>query len=387
MDTTTPETPETSAPTRRWRSIVAGSLAGGVLAASVAVPLAWRVAALDQVSAGPVVGTTTTSTTETWVAPSTGGRQEWSAAGGGPDDDTATTGESDATEVQSTGVVVIDTVTTSGAAAGTGLVLDADGIVVTNYHVVEGSTSVAVTIATTGAEYDATVVGADPESDIAVLQLDGASGLDVVDLDEDDAMLGEAVTAVGNAEGQGYLSASAGTVTALEESITTAAEGVVRSEDLAGLIETDAYVVGGYSGGALLDAEGEVVGITTAASTSTRMVESYAVPIADALAVVELIRAGDESGSVRIGPAAYLGVGVTDGLQVVSVAAGSPAADVGIAAGATLLAVDGTVVGDYATLADVLDALEPGDEVAVRWSDVAGATHRASLTLGTSLAA
>lgn len=387
MDTTNPETPETPAPTRRWRSIVAGSLAGGVLAASVAVPLTWRVAALDQISAGPVVGTTATSTSETWSAPTTGRRPEWNAAGGGPDDDTLATTETDATAAQSTGVVLIDTVTASGGAAGTGLVLDTDGVVVTNYHVVEGATSVAVTIATSGAEYDATVVGADPESDVAVLQLDGASGLDVVDLDEDDATLGEAVTAVGNAEGQGSLSASAGTVTALEESITTAAEGIVRSEDLAGLIETDAYVVGGYSGGALLDADGEVVGITTAASSSTTMVESYAVPIADALAIVEQIEAGDESGSVRIGPAAYLGVGVTDSLQVASVEAGSPADEAGIVSGATLLAVDGTAVGDYATLAEVLDDLDPGDEVAVRWSDASGATRRASLTLGSSPAA
>lgn len=395
MDTTTPETPDRPgtpdpAPTRCWRAIVAGSLAGGVLAASVAVPLTWRVAVLDQISAAPAVGTTTTTTTETWPAPSTGTRPDQDAAAGGPDDGTdggrAATGI-DATDAQSVGVVLIETITTGGSAAGTGLVLDADGLVVTNYHVVEGATSVAVTVATTGEEYDATVLGADPEADIAVLQLDGASGLDTVDPDEDGATLGEAVTAVGNAEGQGYLSASTGRVTGLEEAISTASGGVVQGEDLAGLIETDASVVGGYSGGALLDEEGEVVGITTAASSSTVEAESYAVPIEDALAVVAQVEDGDESGSVRIGPSAYLGVGVTNALQVASVEAGSPAADAGIEVGATLRAVDGTTVADHATLVDVLDGLEPGDEVTIRWVDTAGDGHRATASLDASPAA
>jgi S1-C subfamily serine protease len=392
MDTETPQTPEIPAPAarprRRWRAAAAGALAGGVLAASVAVPLTWRVVAAEhQVSVASAATGATTTTTETWPVPGTGTRPEWNAAGGGPDDETTTATDTDATEAQSTGVVLIETVTASGEAAGTGLVLDADGTVVTNYHVVEGATEVTVTVATTGETYQAEVLGADPESDIAVLRLDGASDLDVVDLDDDGAALDETVTAVGNAEGQGYLSASAGTVTALEQSITTSAEYGIEGEDLAGLIETDAYVVGGYSGGALLDDEGEVVGITTAASSGTAVTESYAVPIDDALAVVDQVESGVESGSVRIGAAAYLGVAVDDDLLVASVETGTAAAEAGIEAGATLVALDGTAVSGYDALAAVLDGLEPGDRVGVRWTDADGTSHRATITLGASPAA
>lgn len=378
MDTTTRQTP---APARRpWRAVLAGSLAGGVLAASIGVPLVWRYAGPD--AAASVATTSGATTAATGLQPPTIQALPDQYGGG-----TAAAAESDATEAQSTGVVLIETVTAAGEAAGTGLVLDADGTVVTNYHVVEGATAVQVTVATTGETYDAEVLGADPGADVAVLRLDGASDLAVVALDDDGVTLDEAVTAVGNAEGQGYLSASPGTVTGLEESITTSAEGLVAGEDLIGLVETDAYVVGGYSGGALLDADGEVVGITTAASSSLAAVESYAVPVEDALAVVAQVEAGDESGSVRIGPAAYLGVAVDGSLQVASVEVGGAAAEAGIAAGATLLAVDGVTVADLDSLAAVLDGPEPGDEVTVRWTDATGQTHRASVTLGASPAA
>ena len=178
-------------------------------------------------------------------------------------------------------------------------------MVLTNYHVVEGSTSVKVTIATTGDTYDATVIGHDQAADVALLQLDGASDLATVNLDDDgDPAVSDTVTAVGNAQGQGFLSASTGTVVDLDQSIDTQSEGTVEGEHLTGLIETDAYVVGGYSGGALLDGEGEVVGITTAASSGGEA-QSYAVPIEDALDVAQQIEDGSE---LRRRPGRPLGV-------------------------------------------------------------------------------
>ncbi|HYF72986.1 MAG TPA: trypsin-like peptidase domain-containing protein, partial [Nocardioides sp.] len=300
--------------------------------------------------------------------------------------DPAATGTA-ATAGQSQGVVLIDTTLTDGEAAGTGLVIDAAGLVITNYHVVEGSTSVAVTVATDGTTYDAEVVGFDATADVALLQLEDAAGLAVVDVDDDgDPAVSDAVTAVGNAEGGGSLLASSGTVVALDQTITTATTAVSEGAELTGLIQTDAYVVGGYSGGALLDEEGEVVGITTAASQGGPT-ESYAVPIEDALAVADQIAAGEESADVQVGPAAYLGVGVVDtgaGVRVGSVEAGTAAADAGLEVGDLLTAVGGARVTSLDTLRAALAAWEPRDRVTLRWTDAAGTRHRASVTLGES---
>lgn len=383
----------------RWRAVLAGSVAGGVLAASAAVPLTWRLTDADARFTGAAVdlaaddaGATTLPSSQTarpWGSgPSVDPYDDQLAPGFGGQSSTVTAPDMDATGAQSLGVVLIDTVTAGGEGAGTGLVLNASGMVVTNYHVIEGATSVSVTVATTGEQFEADVLGVDPQADVAVLQLQDAAGLDVVQLDADGGTtVNDAVTAVGNANGQGFLSASTGMVTALEESITTAAEGSVASEDLSGLIETDTHVVGGYSGGAMLDVEGEVVGITTAASNGSAQIESYAVPIEDALAVVDEVTAGDEAGSVRIGPAAYLGVVVDDALQVAEVEAGSAADVAGIEAGATVRAVNGILVDDLEALAAVLADLEPGFETTVRWVVGDGTVHRSSVALGASTVA
>lgn len=170
--------------------------------------------------------------------------QAW--GGGGPDrEQTATVDSDPATDAESAGVVLIDTVVSGGRAAGTGMVLTAKGQVLTNYHVVEGATTINVTVATTGKTYAATVLGSDQSADVALLQLKDASGLDPVTIDDDSVAVGDTVTAVGNAGGTGSLTAAEGTVTALKASITTASEGSVEGETLTSMIETDADVVAG----------------------------------------------------------------------------------------------------------------------------------------------
>ncbi|MCM0622880.1 S1C family serine protease [Nocardioides bruguierae] len=294
----------------------------------------------------------------------------------------------DATDAQSQGLVLITTTLTDGEAAGSGMVLTSDGLVLTNYHVVEDSTDIQVEVATTGETYTATVVGHDAENDVALLQLDDASGLTTVTIDDDgDAAVGDDVTAVGNAEGQGYLSASDGTVTATDQQITTQSEYGISSEDLDGLLQTDVAVVGGYSGGAMEDADGEIVGMTTAAS-SGNVAESYAIPIEDALAIVSVIESGTESGTVQIGASGYLGVSidanVTGGASVAEVESGSPADDAGITAGSLITKVGGTTVDGYDDLASAMDSLDPGDTVKVTWSDASGTSHSATVTVGSS---
>jgi S1-C subfamily serine protease len=382
----------------RWRGVVAGAVAGGVLAASVAVPVTWAFARVDAPTTSASSGTLTpqdgTAPTvpdgQLPQLPDQGSDQGGSGGYGAQDPygESTSTDAADATDDQSQGVVLIDTTLTNGAAAGTGLVLDESGLVLTNYHVVEGSTNVQVTIATTGETYTATVVGHDQDADIALLQLDDASGLTTVALDDDgDPAVSAAVTAVGNAQGQGYLSASSGDVVALDQSITTQSEGSAQGERLTGLIETDAYVVGGYSGGALLDDEGEVVGITTAASGGG-VAESYAVPIDDALSVADAIESGDEGGGVEIGAAAYLGLGLgianTSSMQIASVESGSAADEAGITAGDTLTSLGDTAITSYDVLRSALATHEPGDRVSIGWTGSSGQSHTATVTLGKS---
>lgn len=307
---------------------------------------------------------------------------------------TATLDTSTATAAQQTGVVLVSTVLgyQSAEAAGTGVVLTSDGLVVTNNHVVEGATEITVTLGTTGETYPATVVGTDATADVAVLQLQDASGLATAVLDDDarGVAVGDAITAVGNAEGGGVLLAAAGTVTGVEASITTQAEGVSSGESLTGLIEVDADVVSGDSGGPLLDDEGEVVGITTAASSGSSDITGYAIPVDDVLDVVTQIVAGEDSETITLGYPAFLGVqlgtsagyaSTTAGATIAGVVAGTPAAEAGLTAGDTITAVDGTAVADADALGALLDAHAPGDQVTLTWTTADGSARTATVTL------
>ncbi|MGD9960761.1 S1C family serine protease [Nocardioides sp.] len=372
-----------------WRAALAGGVAGGVLAAAVAVPVTlWVVP--DNASSG-----TSAAAPE---APQGGGTFEQPSDGlfpeAGPNVSTEpeSTGTK-ATEEQSQGVVLIDTVLGNGAGAGTGMILTSSGLILTNYHVVEGSTSIKVTDAVSGDTYTGEVVGHDAASDVALVQVD-ADNLTPIDLDQDGTTLNEKVTAVGNASGQGFLSAVTGTIQAEDQSITASdGEGLGDSEHLTGLLQTDAAVVPGYSGGPLLDADGEVVGIDTAASSNSSTMsalsgtsEGYAVPIDDAMKIVDQIEAGDESGTVQIGPSAYLGVGIgrSGGTQLVEVGEGGPAAEAGLAAGDTITSIDGTSITSYDALKAVLAEHEPGDQVSIEWTGTAGNSHEATVTLGSN---
>lgn len=301
------------------------------------------------------------------------------------------------TDDQTRGVVLITTETVTGTGAGTGMVLTASGQVLTNYHVVEGSTAIEVEVVDTGGTYAATVVGHDASRDVALLQLEDASGLATITPDDDALVVGDALTAVGNASGGGELVAAAGTVTALEQQVTVG-DGSGGSETLTGVIQTSAAAVPGDSGGPMFDAEGEVAGMTTAGSqTVTRgprgtrepqavTTVSFAVPIDDALAVVAAVRAASETDTVRIGPRAYLGIMLAgeSGLQVGSVVADGPAASAGLTADATITSLGGTPVASHDELAAVLGTLEPGQEVTLAWTDATGAAHAATVGLGAS---
>lgn len=299
---------------------------------------------------------------------------------------TPTVDSEPATDSESTGVVLINTTVGDGTAqgAGTGLAITGDGIVVTNHHVVEGATSITVTDPSTGETYAATVLGYDDVHDVAALQLEGASGLSMVATDRDAATQGEEVTSVGNAEGQGSLSAADGTVTDPSTAITVNNEDGTAS-DLSDLIQTDADVVSGDSGGALLDEDGEVIGMNVAATSGSAEISGYAIPIDTVLDIAAQILAGEESGDVEIGgSAAALGVQVdtTRSTLVVGVVEDGAAEAGGITEGSTITSVGGTAVASIDDITAVLGGHEPGDEISVSWTDAAGQAHSATVTLG-----
>ena len=299
----------------------------------------------------------------------------------------STAAATEATADQLVGVVDITTVLgyQDGEAAGTGMVLTPDGEVLTNNHVVRGATSITVTVLSTGERYDATVVGTDPTDDVAVLQLTDASGLDTVQTDQDPVAVGDAVTAVGNAGGAAGTSAAAGTVTALGQSITATDEGGQDAEQLTGLIEIAADVEAGDSGGPLYDADGEVTGMDTAASSTGG--QAYAIPISTALSIAGRIADGVDDGTVHQALPAFLGVSLQDaaggGAAVAGVVPGGPAEEAGLTAGDTITAVGGTAVTSAEDVSSALAGLDPGDQVTVTWTDAAGTAQSATATLAT----
>jgi S1-C subfamily serine protease len=168
-------------------------------------------------------------------------------------------------------VDVTSTLGYQGATAmGTGIVLTSNGEILTNNHVVNGATSVSVRDIGNGKTYKATVVGYDESHDVAVLQLSGASGLTTATTGNSSAVkVGDNVVGLGNAGGAGGTpSVAPGTVTALNQSITASDEGGGSSEQLSGLIETNADIQPGDSGGPLVNSYGQIIGMDTAASSS-----------------------------------------------------------------------------------------------------------------------
>ena len=290
--------------------------------------------------------------------------------------------------------------------AGTGMILSATGEVLTNNHVVEGSYKISVDVAGHNDPFTASVVGVDPTDDVALLQLQNASGLPTVTLGTSSTVSqGQDVIAMGNALGLGGTpSVTTGTISGLHRAIT-ARNPSGDSEKLNDLIQTNAAIQPGDSGGALLNASGQVIGMITAGaagtSEQTPSTVGFAIPLDNAIGIVSQMRAGHGSSTILLGERGFLGViidggfdfskapalgiNATSGAVVKGVEPGSAAERAGMKASATSPAVITSIDGQSVTSADDLGPLlhihVPGDQVQVTWVDANG-THTATATLG-----
>jgi len=293
-----------------------------------------------------------------------------------------------------TGAVVIETnlAYQNAAAAGTGIVLTSSGRILTNNHVIAGATTIRVVVPKTTHTYTARVVGYDTKADVAVLQLQKASHLKTLTTDNaSNLKLGARVTAVGNAGGTGRLTSSRGNVTGLHRSITVQGDSGT-TEQLTGLIETNAALQPGDSGGPLLNSAGRVVGIDTAASSSSPFAsasrDGYAIPIGKATTIANQIVSGRSSATVHIGATAFLGAQLGNsssfggqGATIVGVVPGAPAAAAGLVPGDVIVAVAGRAVSGPSDIAPIILARKPGDKVTVTYFDASGQSQSAIVTL------
>jgi len=268
-------------------------------------------------------------------------------------------------------VVAIDTETTVATpfgrnsvipSAGSGFIISADGYVVTNHHVISGAQSVQVTL-DNGDTYKASLVGSDPANDIAVLKIDGAD-LPTVQLgDSSDLEVGELAVAIGNPLGQLSGTVTAGIISALDRTIT------VDGQDMM-LLQTDAAINAGNSGGALFNSFGEVIGINTAKNSGSGIEGlGFAIPIDHAEPIIEqLIEKGSVPEPPRIGiytqdVTAEMAqqYDLPEGVYVVQVGEGSPAAAAGIQRGDVIIAINGQETLTTSAINAVKNSLQAGD--------------------------
>lgn len=247
-------------------------------------------------------------------------------------------------------------------AAGSGFILTADGYIITNNHVIDGATTITVTL-DDGTFYEAKLVGADAKTDLAVLKVD-AKKLPTVYLgSSSDLQIGELAVAIGNPLGTLSGTVTAGIISALDREITLGGENMT-------LLQTDAAINPGNSGGALFNSFGEVIGINSAKNSATGVEGlGFAIPIDLARPVIEsLIQNGYVLGRSKIGISArdvsaqmaeYYSM--TEGIYVADVEPGSAADLAGIQAKDIIIAADGQEALTVAALNKIKEAKNPGD--------------------------
>jgi S1-C subfamily serine protease len=302
--------------------------------------------------------------------------------------------------------ITANTADGQGEVAGTGMIITSNGEVLTNNHVIDDTVNIRAQIDGTGTAYTVKVIGYDASDDVALVQLENASGLPTVPLGDSSALTpGDSITVLGNAEGKGGTPAEVtGTVSDLNQQIT-ASDDSGDTETLTGMIEVNAPIVPGDSGGPEVNSAGKVIGMTTAGQTSgnpgreAASTIGFAIPINKAMQIISEVRAGSGP-HIHIGYAALLGVEVstaepvnqpdcttsdaTTGAWVSTVEPNGPAAGTSLAACGRIIGIGGLSVANQNDLHNAMESFVPGQTVTLTWMDSSAQTHSATVTLGTA---
>lgn len=284
----------------------------------------------------------------------------------------------------------------SSVSAGTGMIITSDGYILTNKHVVDGARSITIITDNNDTYENVKLVGTDPTNDVAILKVN-AKDLPTVTLgDSKTIIIGQQVIAIGNALGQYQNTITSGIISGLGRSLTAYSSDYSMSEELSDMIQTDAAINAGNSGGPLVNAAGEVIGINTAVSSEGSNL-GFAIPISS---VKGLIKSVIEEGRVT---RSYAGVRyfnitpdiaieydlpVTSGAYLFTdssepaVIEGSPAADAGLETGDIITKVNGISIGRSGSFSSLLGEYAPGDTVQLEILRD-GETKTLKLTLGT----
>ncbi|MDA0940163.1 MAG: trypsin-like peptidase domain-containing protein [Bacteroidetes bacterium] len=248
--------------------------------------------------------------------------------------------------------------------SGSGVVVDSEGLIVTNHHVIEGARQVRINLSD-GSSYDAKVLGSDPSTDLAILQVDADRELEALTFgNSDEVRVGEWVLAVGNPLNL-TSTVTAGIISAKGRNIRLLAPDASRDVyPVESFLQTDAAVNPGNSGGALVNLDGKLVGINTAIASQTGSYAGYSFAIPSSI-VAKVVRDLKEFGRVQ---RAYLGVQVDPqgtGVRIGSTSPGGGAEAAGLQSGDRILKVEDVAINSFPALQEQLSKHRPGDEVAV----------------------
>ena len=356
------------------------------------------IAGLAVVCLGAGGGTAWALTTATLTHPSTASLPSGNTGGGAPTSAPTSNGTSasDAAVAKVDAATVDINATTAsknGTVAGTGMVITSSGEVLTNNHVIDNVINITAQLDGIGTVYKATVIGYDATDDVALLQLQGASNLPTVPIGNSSAVsVGDPLTVIGNALGKGGTPAVVSGVVSQLDQVVTASDESGDTENLTGMLQVEANIQPGDSGGPEINSAGQVIGMTTAGSQSNvpsgqeaAATTGFAIPINKAMQIVNEIRAGIGP-NVHIGNAALLGIqvtaGGTRGAAVYGVVAGTPAANAGIVAGDVIVKINSQAITSASDLHKAMQGYSNGQSLVFVWLDAAGASHSATVTLG-----